>query len=274
MADARFGSGWLVNAVLWSATALCALAIHALARCRRFRFVSNTTVVLLYLVVVHAAAAFRAGASDARTVSGMHLVRAVGASCLGVYLQALELCDAWCVCPSIGLLSLCRPCSSHAPCPLRPLILVGVAPVTFLQPLLLVVPNNWEARHPAVFFGAFLLEASVCVVLAALTLWSAHRSGASRRASEALLAQVRTSTGGAGALLFIIEPLPPRSQLEDRVGDSQGLLEAEYAPGEPGYGPPMGVVAFVCVYVYELLTPTHPMRPLALHCAARVMSPH
>jgi hypothetical protein len=86
-------------------------------------------------------------------------------------------------------------------------VLVGIAPVIFLQPVLLAFHDSWEWTSRASFEALYSIEAPICAAMAALALIGAYNAGSALRTSQEMLAQ-----------------------LEDKAGESQGLLEAAMPP--------------------------------------------
>ena len=141
-----------------------------------------------------------------RTASGMHLLRSVGVSFAAVYGGGLKPDKAWYDTREVAQRDHLH---SHPLPPSDPrlLVVVGIAPLIFLQPVLLAFPGTWEALHRDAFLAQFSLEVPISTAMAALALVGAYHTGAALHTSRDLM-----------------------QQLEERAGETEGLLETAMPP--------------------------------------------
>lgn len=74
---------------------------------------------------------------------------------------------------------------------------MGLAPLALLQPLLLILPDTWEARNARDFGAAFIVESLACTALGLLLIVAARHTALGAKSSgrmlDELVNQVRRS---------------------------------------------------------------------------------
>ena len=76
----------------------------------------------------------------------------------------------------------------HPPCSV--ILVSGMIPLVFLQPLLLVVPGSWESLHVSEFGVAFTVESVLCFSMNIMARLAASRVAKSKQASDQAMAQL------------------------------------------------------------------------------------
>ena len=64
---------------------------------------------------------------------------------------------------------------------------VGLAPLVLLQPLLLILPDTWEARNARDFGAAFTVESLACIAMGVVLIVSARHAALGAKSAGRML---------------------------------------------------------------------------------------